>query len=157
MRAYLPLLAIMGILGCSLPVEPVLVVPPAALATAPTEVLLAGVTVRLRPTVWRDFQPGGDRTDTRLLGALRIESLDASPLPDGMVVKTVWFVRGTDAWRTEPKREYAGPPENQMEFMARGGPRWPVGETVDILLDLRAPSGAPVFLAARGIAILRTD
>lgn len=157
MRPYIMLMALIGILGCSLPAEPTLVAPPAALAKAPTEVSLAGITVTLTPTVWRDFQPGGDQTDTRLLGALRIVSLDASPLPEGIVVKTVWFVRGTDAWRTEPKREYSGPPASQIEFMARGGPRWPVGATVDILLDLRAPSGAQVFLAARGSTIIRTD
>ena len=51
MHPYLPLLALMGILGCSLPAEPTLVAPPAALALAPTEALLAGVTVRLKPTV----------------------------------------------------------------------------------------------------------
>jgi hypothetical protein len=157
MRHYLSLLAIIGLLACALPSEPTLVATPAELATAPTEVFLAGVTVRLKPTVWRDFQPGGDRSDTRLLGSLRLESSDASPLPDGIVVQSVWFVRGTEAWRTAAKREYVGPPANQMEFMARGGPRWPVGETVDVLLHLRAPSGALVFLAARRIAILRTD
>jgi len=157
MHPSLPLMVLIGILGCSLPADPARAAPPADLAKAPTEVSLAGSTVTLQPTVWRDFQPGGDRTDTRLLGVLRIVSLDASPLPEGIVVKTVWFVRDTDAWRTEPKREYAGPPASQIEFVARGGPRWPVGATLDILLDLRAPSGAAVFLAARGTPIIRTD
>lgn len=132
--------------GCGAPTAPD-PVSPSTLLTTPTSVVVEGKTLTLGALLWRDFlppvsSPGGGP----MISLLRVQTADGSAVPSTITADTVWLVRGADLWsgavREERAREFGA---SGFEVVARDGPKWEVGATVAVIVQLRA-SGRVVRL-----------
>ena len=88
---------------------------------------------------------------------VRVETLDKSAIPVDVVVDGMWVVNGDEVWRANPREEQPRTEPTKLEVVAREGPRWGPGITVDVVVRLKGPDGANAFVRAAGQPINRTD
>ena len=135
---------------------------PAELRQVPTSAgVLAGVGYRLDGYLWRDFMPtiGGGGGGSPLMAALEVTAVGADAFPASVTVDRLWVVNGDEVWATHPVEEQprGGAGATTLAVMAREGPRWGPGITVDVVVRLRAAGGGTMLLRAAGQPIHRTD
>lgn len=117
---------------------------------APEEAVIGGVTFRLGAYLWRDFMPLSPPDGSPLNAELQISAADAAPIPQGVRVDRIWVLRGDSYWTTRTLEERPGAPADPtLRSVARGGPKWGPGITVDVVARLRDPLGFPHYLRAR--------
>ena len=149
-------LAFLGLLaGCSAgSTAPIVQVPP-EIVNAPDEVVVGNATLRLNVYPWRDFQPGSS-SDTRLMTQFQI-AVGTGSLPSGLRVEKAWLIRESEAWITVPRQEAPQSSATRVDYMARGGPTWPVGTLVTGVVQLRDAADNSYLLRSSAQAIARTD
>jgi hypothetical protein len=149
-------LAVVVAVACS--TEPLLAPPSPELRDAPEEVTVDGLSVRLETYLWRDFQPVAPPDGQPLIAVLRVMTTDGTPVPPTLHADQAWVIADGVSWAASVREEQgrvAGSPS--FEVVARDGPKWGPGIAVDVVIRLRASSGAPVLLSARGQSIHRTE
>lgn len=115
--------------------------------------------LRLEVEAWRSWQPvrptptgEGDP----LIAVLRLVS--SAPIPAGLTVETVHLLHGTDAWSgpgvEESPREAGGA---SLEVVVRNGPTWAAGDSIDVVVRVKLPSGQLTMVRAPRTAIERVD
>jgi hypothetical protein len=109
------------------------------------EIIVDGRALRLEVFLNRDFMPS-TAPDTRLMAILRLVP-NSGAVPGGLIVERASFSLGADSWDVVPKQESSG--SSWLEVVARGGPMWPVGSRVDVVIRVRDASGK--FYAMRVI------
>jgi hypothetical protein len=120
---------------------------PSDLAAAPTRVVLAGKSLGLDASLWRDFMPISPPDGRPLTALLQIRADDGSEVPATVVADMVWVLNGADAWSTLPREERSRHETAPIyELVARDGPKWGPGITVDVVVRLRDQSGRDVLL-----------
>jgi len=159
MRLLLPgvACALVAALACGSPSSPG-VPPEEDPRAAPTSVGLAGKTLVLSASLWRDFQPISPPDGKALAGVLRVSAADGSGVPLSVTADSAWLFMGSQAWQTTPVesglRDGASP---IYELAVRDGPKWGPGVAVDVVVRLRDGSGPSMLLRAAGQLIQRTD
>jgi hypothetical protein len=137
---------------------PALVPVSSEVRSAPQEIALADVTVRLESYLWRDFQPIATPDGKPLTAVLRIKTIDGAPIPASLQADTAWVLNGDLAWAAAVREEWPrGAASSFFEVVARGGPKWGPGIEVDVVVRLRDEAGQYVLLQARAQLIQRTD
>jgi hypothetical protein len=116
------------------------------LRAAPTQVTIGGVPITLQVHLWRDFMPitppGGPQ--------LRV-SIQLPDQASSMTVDRIWVLYGEDLWSTVPARN-AG----TNVWVAGNGPQWGPGVTVDVVAQVRHPSGDLRLVRAAAQPIVAT-
>jgi hypothetical protein len=131
---------------------------PADLASAPTSLALGGRVLTLETGLWRDFQPLAPPDGKPLIALFRVKTDDGSPVPATLRADTVWVIHGGLIWSGVPREER--PRAETMpvyEVVAREGPKWGPGVTVDAVVRLRDATGRAFLLRATNQLIQRTD
>jgi hypothetical protein len=131
--------------------------PASELRTAPTSVAVAGKTLLLESYLWRDFMPVAPPNGTSLMVVLRVKTSDGSTVPTSVTADGAWVVFEEDVWATEVEEEF---PRDivapNYEVVARGGPKWGPGVSVDVVVRLRH-EGREHLLRVADQPIRRTD
>lgn len=131
---------------------------PDTLKSAPTTVVLAGETLVLSASLWRDFQPISPPDGKALAGVLRVTATDGSGVPSSVTADSAWVIMGAQIWQTTPSeigtRDGTSP---VYELAVRDGPKWGPGVSVHVIVRLRDGSGHAVLLRAADQVIQRTD
>jgi hypothetical protein len=139
-------------------VAPTVVPAFAELRDAPVVAALDGVAVRLEAFAWRDFMPPAPPDGKRLIVVVRIKSTNGAVIPATLTVDGLWLVNGEVAWATSVREEQPrGPDLSVFEAVARDGPKWGPGLTVDVVVRLRGASGQRTLVQVRGQVIQRTE
>lgn len=105
---------------------------------------------------WRSFQPpvveGGDP----LIAVVRVSEGGVGGVPASLAVDTVWLVRGdevaTGIAREEQPRERGA---RTVEFVLRDGPRWPPGDSLDVIVALAGLGPSSLAVRAPRVTIAR--
>jgi len=115
----------------------------AACDSTPTEPEAGGGYLLDRVSANRDFQP--PTPDDRLTVHLVVRRLDGQEVPPGVNPTQVeaTLLSSGETWETGFDRITHF--EGQVEALARRGPRWPVGEFVEISVVVEDGSGGPTF------------
>ena len=152
-------LALAGVLlGCSSDPAGPRPRPAPELRATPVRVTVDGTALLLESYLWRDFQPSSPPDGKPLIAVLRIKSADGSEVPQGVRADAVWVVFGDDVWAAPIAEERPrGAPAEGFEVVARDGPKWGPGVTVDVVVRLRDAAGRTVLLRAPDQPIHRTD
>lgn len=130
--------------------------PAPELRAAPLTVTLAGATLALETSLWRDFQPSSPPDGKPLIAVMRVRTAGGSPMPPAVRADAAWVVYGDRVWSAAVAEEY--PREaSSFEVVAREGPKWGPGVTVDVVVRLRDAGGATALLRATAQPIHRTD
>jgi hypothetical protein len=149
--------ALAGLLvGCRSPTGPE-PLPTPTLRAAPTVVTIAGKPLVLETFLWRDFMPISPPDGRPLIAVLRVKAADGTTVPSSVRADAVWVVFGSEVWaaRTaeERSRDETAP---FYEAIARNGPKWGPGVTVDVVVRLRDNAGQSVLLRAPDQFVHRT-
>ena len=119
------------------------------LTSAPTSTVLAGHTLTLRASLWRDFQPITPPDGKPLVAVLQVTTDDGSPVPSSIRAEFVWIIYGTEVWTSVPQEERARAETAPLyEVVARDGPKWGPDVTVDVVVRLRDGNGPRSLLRA---------
>lgn len=133
-------------------------VPIADLTAAPTRVTLAGTTLTLGTELWRDFMPIAPPDGRPLVVVLRVRTDDGSTVPATVRADTMWVVFGSEIWSGVPEEQRSRAETAPVyELVARDGPKWSPGVTVEVVVRLRDASGRGFLLRAANQLIRRTD
>ena len=142
-----------GVLG-----PPTLVPVTSELRGAPQVIAVGGVTVQLGTYLWRDFQPITPPDGKPLIAVLRVTSVDAAAIPATLQADSAWVLNADLAWAAAVREEQPrGASPSAFEVVARGGPKWGPGVTVDVVVRLHDDTGRQVLVQARGQLIARTE
>ena len=117
------------------------------LAAAPIRVVLAGKSLVLDASLWRDFMPISPPDGRPLTAVLQVRAEDGSRVPATVGVDMVWVLNGADAWSTVPREERSRNETAPIyELVARDGPKWGPDITVDVVVRLRDQGGRDSLL-----------
>jgi hypothetical protein len=131
---------------------------PSDLATAPTRVVLAGKTLVLDASLWRDFMPISPPDGKPLTAVLQVRAEDGSPVPTTVSADMAWVLNGADKWSTVPREERSRTEMAPLyELVARDGPKWGPGVNVDVVVRLHDQGGRDSFLRVANRPIRATN
>jgi hypothetical protein len=116
-------------------------------------IIVSGSRLRLNVFLGRDFMPS-TQPDTRLMAFIRLVP-DSGTVPDGLSVENATFLQGSDKWNVVPKKEARWP--RYFEVVARGGPKWPVGSPVDVIVQVKDVSGKSYLMHLSNVTITREE
>ena len=120
---------------------------PSDLAAAPTRVVLAGKSLSLDASLWRDFMPVSPPDGKPLVAGLQVRTEDGSDVPATVRADMVWVLNGADTWSTLPREERSRQETAPVyELVARDGPKWGPGITVDVVVRLHEAGGRKSLL-----------
>jgi hypothetical protein len=127
-----------------------------ALRAALLTVQAAGNSWTLEAEAWRSFQPIRGEPGDPAIVVLRLKGQQS--VPPQLSATGVWLVRGSEVWAGEAREEQPrGAGATQIEFVARNGPQWPTGDSVDVVLGIEDGTGGVQLLRAPRIVIARVD
>lgn len=131
---------------------------PRLLEDVPTRIQVEGRELTLETYLYRDFMPESPPDGRPLIAGLRVRAVDGGALPAGLSADSVAVVYRDEVW-TAPVVvvEQSSRIPNILELVARNGPKWPTGATVDAVLFLHDAGGRNHRLRAAGQTIHRTD
>ena len=138
----------------SAPLAPIQSVSP-DLLNSPNQLVVDNATLRLDIYPYRDFQPGTE-VDTRMIAGFRLV-VSGGPFPAGLRAEKAWLVRGDEAWVSVPNPQPQTSTPNQVEYVSRKGPQWPVGDLVVGVVQLRDARNNSYLLRSASQPIGRTD
>ena len=113
-------------------------------------------SLTLTTSLWRDFMPISPPDGKPLIAVMQIRTDDGSPVPAGIAADPSWGIYGDEVWSSfvEPRpRSETGP---IYEVVARNGPKWGPGVSVDVVVRLRDAEGRVVLLRAEKQPITAT-
>ena len=148
-----------ALLGCgSDPSGPQRRRPAPELRATPVRVTLDGTELLLESFLWRDFQPISPPDGKPLIAVFRVKAADGSDVPQSVRADAAWVVFGNDVWAARVVEEQ---PRSALptgfEVVARNGPTWGPGASVDVIVQLRDAASRAVLLRAADQPIHRTD
>jgi hypothetical protein len=139
LRRFLVVLVLSA--ACSNSFEPAASEPtPADVLTAPFQLTFGGTTVALSASAWRDMMPGNG-LDRRLVVILTLSTSSKAPWPTSRTTGRAWIIHGAESWVTTPVQEEQTTLPTGFSVTARGGPLWPVGDSMDVVLELKDAQG----------------
>ena len=119
------------------------------LATAPTRVSIGGKILMVETSLWRDFQPIAPPDGKPLIAVLHIKTEDGSGVSDAVRADMVWVLNGAQTWSAVPQEERERAETSPVyELVAREGPKWGPGISVDVIVRLRSTDGRAFLLRA---------
>jgi hypothetical protein len=127
------------------------------LLQAPTRIQVDGRELTLDTYLYRDFMPASPPDGKPLIAGLKVRTVDGSPLPAGIRGESVSVLYQGEMWTAPARMEHASQVPSVLELVARDGPRWGPGGSVDVMLQLRDGAGQAYRLRAADQPIHRTD
>ena len=127
------------------------------LESALSRVTIGGSELELEAYLWRDFQPVSPPDGKPLIAVLRIRTADGGRLPQRIRVEQVSIAYDNDVWSAPVKEEYPSAHPSVLEVVAREGPKWQPGVSVDVVVRIRDMEGRVHWLRAADQPIHRTD
>jgi hypothetical protein len=101
------------------------------LRAAPTVATIDGARIELQVDVWRDFQPISQPGGKGLRVSARLPATAAT-----FILERIWVLFGDERWDSTP----AAIP-GSTTWTAGEGPQWGPGVSVDVVAQIRGPSG----------------
>ena len=108
-----------------------------------------GVEVELQAYFWRDFMPGPDYApeEQALNGVITLQAQDTVIIEGRLNIRYVWLVHGDEYWGQSLRAQQSRPgPDYEVKYAISAGPRWDVGEPVDVIVRVDDLRDTPHFL-----------
>jgi hypothetical protein len=128
-----------------------------SLRSAPERITMRSVPLQLEAFLWRDFMPGpvDPKKDSRMIGVVRVQSINNAPLPSGMRPEKIWVIYGEEVWEPTIHEEKLEQP-SVVGLSVRQGPLWPIDSRVDVVVQLRDSADQTYLLQGRNQKINAT-
>jgi len=129
---------------------------PADVRSAPSQVVIDGLTYTLVVDVGRDVMPRiPTAPPSGIQATVFLRASLESNAPEGMRADRIWFLKGGEAWEAvpEPLQTLTVDRRFHLSLGVRNGPAWDVGSRVDVVLRFSA-AGRTYFIAVRDREVL---
>lgn len=128
------------------------------LLSAPETVEIDERQYVLETYLWRDFMPISPPEGKPLIASIRVTAKDEKAFPTTLKVDHLWVIKDTQqVWETDLSDEAKQITANKLETVARNGPKWMPGTTVDVVIRLVDENNRSYLLRASQQPIVRTD
>jgi hypothetical protein len=117
------------------------------LNSAKNPITIAGRSYKLESYIWRDSMPSIDGANKGMIASIRLIAVDKQPLPPTLLPDKLWVIRNQDKaiWATnftdEPR-----PNNDTLEMVARSGPQWQPGSSIDVVVRVKDEKGKTYLL-----------
>jgi hypothetical protein len=126
----------------------------AALRAVPTEAAL-DIPLQAAVYAWRDFLPAAGAASRSHDLMVSVQVRGGVVPPKALACDGMYVVAGDSVFRAAPADQRAGDGPGAVECILRGGPEWPIGETVQVVISIS--SGAQRTLIRRETTIDATS
>lgn len=106
------------------------------LGTANEQVTIDGRIYHLETCLWRDFMPSCPPDGQPLVAVIKVIPNDTLPFPSNIEADHIWVINGEKVWSSGLSGEDIPQDEYLLEKIARDGPKWETGITVDVVIQL---------------------
>lgn len=120
----------------------------ASLKAAPKQICIENRIYRLETSLWRDFMPISPPDGKPLIVVIKVIPNDSLKFPSNMDADHLWVVNGQEIWSTSFSDEEVPQDEYILEKIARNGPKWDPGITVDVIIRLVVNNHSTYLLQA---------
>jgi hypothetical protein len=128
------------------------------LKAVPSDVSVAGATVRISTYLWRDFMPMCPPGGHPLIAAVTVTADPPSPVPPSIQAVRLVLVHGSTLWITRVIEEHDWMRnDSRFEVIAREGPKWGPDVLVDAVLEIHGGDGHSYLVRAGEQLIDRTS
>lgn len=127
------------------------------LAAVPTCVSVEGVSLAIEAYLWRDFQPISPPNGQPLIALVRVRPLGSVALPADLSAERIAIIHEQMAWVARPVKERPANVDVPFEVVARNGPKWGPGVSVEVILQLSDAEGGTCLLRVSNQLIERED
>ncbi len=122
---------------------------PATLRSAPTSVAVADKTLILTTSLWRDFMPISPPDGKPLAVVAQVRTSDGSPIPASIKALKLSVVMARSVWSATVVEERSRAETSPIyELVARDGPKWGPGVSVDVVVELQDGASRHLLRAA---------
>jgi hypothetical protein len=129
-----------------------------ALRSASEQLPVGGAALTLEVEAWRSFQPVVGEAGDALIAVLRLSAGAGGRIPGALTVAGGYLLHGDEMVAVEPREEEPRAPNaTSIAYVVRDGPRWPIGDSIDVVLDIGGLDGPRALLRAPRVAIARVD
>ncbi|MEO7965774.1 MAG: hypothetical protein ABIT38_17830 [Gemmatimonadaceae bacterium] len=127
------------------------------LRLAALSVRIDDVTLDVSAEAWRSFQPIAGKNTQPLIAQIRVRAT-GGPLPPSLATDGIYLVHGGDVFPAFAREEEERADGARFaEFTVRDGPKWPVGDSIDVIVAFKATSATTYLLRAPKTVITRVD
>ncbi len=135
------LLLLVSVLGCDQsPTQPDYSLD--QLRAAPTQLAINHEQITVQAEVVRNLQPSNDPSASGIMVSVRLTP------SAGASVTRAWVILDKDRW-TDAAQLVPG----TDQWVARGGPLWPVGAVTDVVVQLKDSKGGAPLVRVPGVTI----
>ncbi len=125
----------------------------------PDSIYIDEQVIRFDIYLWRDFMPGFGLKETDLKIVVRIFMENAGYLPVGLDADSVWVIYQDELWQAElhtSTKQKLKTLQKTLEKTANGGPKWPPGAEVSVILRLIDHEGNTIKIKKEYLKIQQT-
>ncbi|NOZ75843.1 MAG: hypothetical protein GXO90_10825 [FCB group bacterium] len=153
---FFPIL-ILSLFGCEDPPDPRPHYSLETLQAAPDTLAVNSSILVLSAYLVRDFMPITTPNGEPLYAVIELVDIDSADITGKFELNYLWVINNTEVWDTwftdEKPPDF---PPYIVERIARNGPRWDPGTTVDVVVEISGPGGGTDLIQARDQVILST-
>ncbi|HEU4334548.1 MAG TPA: hypothetical protein VFT32_08660 [Candidatus Eisenbacteria bacterium] len=128
------------------------------LLAAPLDLKFDGITYEVEVELWRDFMPPSEPDGRPMAAFALVTAVGALDWPAEITTLYVYVVKDGEVWASKMERDASGArPANQRLYVARDGPKWGPGITVDVVIGIRTTNGVIHLVRTPDVLIRRSD
>ncbi len=121
-----------------------------SLQAAPETLAVAGKSLMLRCSLWRDFMPISPPDGRPLVVVIAVQTADSTGLPEGLDADAVYVIYEGQVWKAWlNENPDLTPPPYRLEKVGRNGPKWGPGVYVDVVVRLEYGGKTYLLRASR--------
>lgn len=105
----------------------------------------------MKPFLYRDLMPGGELGGTGLIAVITLIAESVSRFPNYLTVDRMYVIYGEEVWETGFEEEIRPLDQlylNQIQIVARQGPRWPIEGQVDLVIRVLVRDNSTKYIKA---------
>jgi len=118
----------------------------------PETITVNGVSISMETFLWRDFMPTiGAPPGSHLRAVITLTAEGTASFPDYVGADRLYVIYGEEVWETafaEEIRPRDNAHLNQIQLVARGGPKWPVESLVHLIVRITIKGQGYRFIKA---------
>ena len=119
------------------------------LRTASERIVAGDQEYELETCLWRDFMPISPPNGWPLIARVSVVEQNGNPIASDLKLEYLWVIKGSKIWATIFSDEALLPsPQNELDGIARNGPKWEPEIQVDVVVGLRRGDGSLELLRA---------
>ncbi|MDY0232102.1 MAG: hypothetical protein RBR88_06435 [Candidatus Saccharicenans sp.] len=149
--SFYPLILILGLIlaavsSCQNPFSPV-----DDIDKIPERLIVDGIRITMQPFLYRNLMPGGEPGGSSLIAVITLTAESVSRFPNYLTVDRMYVIYGEEVWETGFEEEIRPLDQlylNQIQIVARQGPRWPIEGQVDLVIRVLVRDNSTKYIKA---------